>query len=60
MSGSKPKLNYSAIVRYLLDNPTCTSQEAGAHFGCGAVTIRVIAKKEGIRKEWAKSSPVCG
>ena len=56
MSGSKPGLNYGEIVKYLLANPTCTSQEAGKHFGCGDVTIHVIAKKEGIRKEWIKET----
>lgn len=56
MSGSKPRLNYGEIVKHLFANPTCTSQEAGEHFGCGDVTIRVIAKKGCIRKEWTKET----
>jgi hypothetical protein len=49
------KFDHEAIVRYLLDNPTCTSQEAAEHFGCRRLTIKLVAAKAGIKKLWARN-----
>jgi len=42
------------VVAFLLANPTCTLQEAADYFKCVPETIRAVALKEGLRKEWRK------
>jgi len=48
------KYDHEAIARYLLDNPACTTQDAAEHFGCRRLTIKLVAAKAGVRKEWAR------
>ena len=46
--GRTKRLDETAIVEFLLTNPTATSEDAGKRFGCLDVTIRAIAKKNDI------------
>jgi hypothetical protein len=45
------RFNEPEIIAYLLANPTVTSEEAGNRFGCLPVTLRAIAKRNGVSCE---------
>jgi hypothetical protein len=48
------KYVYSDIVKFLLDNPQVTLDEAAAHFGGKREALKIIARKEGVMKGWFK------